>query len=130
MKHSFLLAYKGLVVLLCPILFYLSTDYGQINSLSAPLPNPREINTSFYDQMNTIFGSLEKHRVPKGLLLDYAFEFTNLSNYYGTLLEDCNYVDPGTYWDIYRTLLTSRIHTNAPVFTSPEVLDSLWFTQR
>jgi hypothetical protein len=39
-----------------------------------------EINTSFITQMNTAFASLDKSKVPNGLLLDYAFEFTNLSS--------------------------------------------------
>jgi hypothetical protein len=42
-----------------------------------------EINTSFSDRMNYIFQQLEKNRVPNGLLLDYAMEFTNLSNFNG-----------------------------------------------
>lgn len=42
-----------------------------------------DINTSFSDRMNYIFQQLEKDRVPNGLLLDYAMEFTNLSNFNG-----------------------------------------------
>lgn len=43
-----------------------------------------DINTTFSDRMNYIFQLLEKNRVPDGLLLDYAMEFTNLSNFNGT----------------------------------------------
>jgi hypothetical protein len=39
-----------------------------------------EINTDFITQMNTAFAKLDKSKVPNGLLLDYAFEFTNLSS--------------------------------------------------
>jgi len=51
-----------------------------------------DINTSFADRMNYIFQPLEKNRVPNGLLLDYAMEFTNLSNFNGTALTDSNMV--------------------------------------
>jgi len=41
-----------------------------------------DINTTFSDRMNYIFQQLEKNRVPNGLLLDYAFDFTepNINN--------------------------------------------------
>lgn len=100
-----------------------------ITYAAAPV-EPQEISTGFYDRMNYIFGLLEKDRVPKGLLLDFAFDFTNLDNYSGTFLADSNYVDPTAYWHIYQTLLTSRIHTNASAFASPDALDDTWFSQR
>ena len=39
-----------------------------------------EINTDFITKMNAAFAPLDKSKVPNGLLLDYAFEFTNLSS--------------------------------------------------
>jgi hypothetical protein len=37
-----------------------------------------EIDTSFNNRVNYVFGVLEKNRVPNGMLLDYAMEFTDL----------------------------------------------------
>jgi hypothetical protein len=88
-----------------------------------------EIDTTFVTQMNNIFGSLEKNRVPYGLLQDYAFDFTDLGSYNG-VLTDSNEVSAGTLRDIYSTLFTSAIHTNAGGFYSPDYVDSLWQSQR
>lgn len=88
-----------------------------------------EVDTAFSHRMNYVFGSLEKQRVPKGLLLDYAFEFTDLSNYNGTVLADSNYVNDGTIMDIYRTLYTSRVHTSAAAMDL-NALDTNWFNLR
>ena len=38
-----------------------------------------EIDTTFNNRMNYVFGVLEKNRVPNGMLQDYAMEFTNLN---------------------------------------------------
>ena len=46
-----------------------------------------DINSSFSNRMNYIFQQLEKNRVPNGLLLDYAMEFTELKNYNAVLTE-------------------------------------------
>ncbi|MGI8583763.1 MAG: hypothetical protein ACR2KX_16310 [Chitinophagaceae bacterium] len=89
-----------------------------------------DINTSFSDRMNYIFQPLEKNRVPSGLLLDYAMEFTNLSNFDGTSLADSNMVMTSEYWEIYNTLYLSRIHPNGFTIQNPAVLDSLWYNQR
>jgi hypothetical protein len=67
--------------------------------------------------------------VPKGLLLDYAFEFTRLVNYNGTFLADSNLVDDAALIDVYRTLYTARIHSNAAAMDL-YALDSDWFNLR
>lgn len=89
-----------------------------------------EVDTSFNNRMNYVFGQLEKNRVPYGLLRDYAFEFTNLNVFNGAGLVDSNHVDYTTLGDIYNTLITSRIHANASGLVSPAIWDSLWYTQR
>lgn len=89
-----------------------------------------DINTSFSDRMNYIFQPLEKNRVPNGLLLDYAMEFTNLSNFNGTTLTDSNKVMTSEFWEIYNTLYLSRIHPNGFTIQNPSLFDSLWFIQR
>lgn len=89
-----------------------------------------EIDTTFNNRMNYVFGVLEKNRVPNGMLRDYAMEFTNLNAFNGGGLVDSNYADYTTLSDMYNTLISSRIHTSASGLVSPAVWDSLWFTQR
>lgn len=89
-----------------------------------------EVNTTFSDRMNYIFQPLEKARVPNGLLLDYAMEFTELSHFNGSVLTDSNHVLPSEYSSIYNTLYLSRIHTNGFTLPNPSLMDSLWFHQR
>ncbi|MBG6110284.1 hypothetical protein H4V97_002520 [Flavobacterium sp. CG_23.5] len=52
----------------------------------------QDINTTFATQMNTVFGSLDKTKIPHGILLDYGMEFTNVPAYNGTLT-DSTYSD-------------------------------------
>jgi hypothetical protein len=88
-----------------------------------------EINTEFINRMNYVFGPLEKNRVPNGLLLDHAMEFTDLKNYNG-VLTDTNKVSAGSLRDIYSTVFMSAIHANAGGFYSPDYVDSIWALQR
>jgi len=88
-----------------------------------------EINTSFITQMNTAFAPLDKTRVPTGLLLDYAMEFTNLSAYNG-VLSDTNAVNKDILHDIYTTIAMSAISTSAGSFWHPDYVDSIWQAQR
>ncbi|HXH99677.1 MAG TPA: hypothetical protein VNI52_05390 [Sphingobacteriaceae bacterium] len=99
--------------------------------LAQSLPAGAETDNSFNDRMNYIFSPLEKNRVPYGLLQDYAMEFTSIENFNGTAaLTDSNVVDYAAYWDIYQTLFTSRIHSNAGSWQHPVLLDSLWLQER
>jgi len=88
-----------------------------------------EEHTDFSNQMNNVFSTLEKNRVPHGLLLDYAFEFAELSNYNG-VLTDTNKVSAGILRDIYSTIVMSAVHNNAGVLYSPDYIDSIWQVQR
>lgn len=106
---------------LCALFLMLIFNFGNAQT---------DINTSFSNRMNYIFQQLEKSRVPNGLLLDYAMEFTNLSNFNGTTLTDSNMVMTSEFWEIYNTLYLSRIHTNGFTIQNPAVFDSLWFIQR
>ncbi len=89
-----------------------------------------DTNTSFKTRMNYIVQLLEKNRIPNGMLLDYAMEFTNLSNFDGQTLTDSNKVMQPEFWEIYNTLYTSRIHTSGNTIQNPAVLDSAWYNQR
>jgi hypothetical protein len=89
-----------------------------------------DTNTTFYSRMSYIVQLLEKNRVPNGMLLDCAMEFTNLSNYNGQILVDSNKVMQPEFWEIYNTLYSSRVHTNGNTIQKPVVVDSLWYSQR
>lgn len=63
-----------------------------------------ETNSDFINQMNTVFSTLEKNRVPNGLLLDYSIELADLTQYKG-VLTDSNKVNAGILRDIYSTTI-------------------------
>jgi len=62
-----------------------------------------EINTSFAEQMNTVFSDLDKTKIPHGILLDYAMEFTDVTAYNGTLT-DSTAVNSFVFSTIYKTI--------------------------
>jgi hypothetical protein len=136
MKNN-LFAFQRTMLMVCLILLCFSAStyaqqpdyYYPKYDLNAPLPPGTELDTTFHHRMRHIFGQLETNRVPKGMLLDYAMEFTNMSNYNGNVLTDTNYVDQAAYWDIYRTLYTARIHTSAAALNLNN-LDSEWYNNR
>lgn len=73
-------------------------------------PSYAEVNTSFRDGLNQVFGGLEAGRVTTGLLYDYAVDLADLKNFNGSLLEDSTLVEPDVYSDLYTTLFTSRFN--------------------
>ncbi|MCD9586160.1 hypothetical protein [Tenacibaculum maritimum] len=89
----------------------------------------QEINTSFTNQMNTLFGQLDKTKIPDGILLDYGMEFTNLAEFNGTLTTK-NYVTLGRLEEIYKTLLTSKINPNTNTLVNPTVFKNNLKTHR
>ena len=80
----------------------------------------QEINYDFTNQMNTLFGQLDKSKIPHGILLDYGMEFTNLEEFDGTLT-DRNYVTLGRLEEVYKTLLTSEINLNTNSLITPTI---------
>src|SRR5258708_4986298 len=70
--------------------------------------NGKEIDTTFNTSMNHIFGSLDKTKIPFGILRDYAMEFTNMEAFNGTALVDSNRLDYTGLQQIYNTLATGR----------------------
>ncbi len=119
MKKNYLL--KAVLLLLL--------NFSSVCLTAQNIPATAQIDSSYYQRMNYIFAPLEKNRVPYGLLRDFAMEFTDLERYSGSV-NDSNYVDYGDFFDIYQTLFTSRIHSNAGTWLNPVVADSLWYQQR
>ena len=89
----------------------------------------QEVNTSFATQMNTMFAPIDKTRVPHGILLDFAMEFTNVPAYNGTV-SDSTYVNPKVLKEIYNTLLMGRIISSTSAMTSAQDFENNWFTAR
>ncbi len=110
-------------------LFISATLFSLLVSFSSKAQT--EIDTTFATQMNAVFANVDKSKVPYGILRDYGMEFVNLENYNGTAtLADSNYVDGGIFWDVYNTLVMSRIYSSASAFVHPDSLDAHWFSYR
>lgn len=45
-------------------------------------------------------------------------------------MADSNYADINAFWDVYQTLLTSRINTSASGFVKADTVDTRWYNQR
>ncbi len=96
---------------------------------TTPSTSTIEVNTTFGQQMATMFSALERNRVPHGLLLDLAMEFTNVPAFDGTLT-DSTFVRPKVLKEIYNTLLMSRIRDVSTGFVTPDQFENSWFAQR
>ncbi|MHA3786783.1 T9SS type A sorting domain-containing protein [Flavobacterium hauense] len=94
------------ISLLFFMLFYCMT-YSQI-----------KVDTIWKSQINAIFENIDKSRVPTGVLLDYAMEFTNVAAYNGTIT-DSTEVSATILGNIYKTLLMGKVTSdtiNFPTF--------------
>lgn len=115
------------------LLFSFCATAQQLSSAAVAIPEPPistlEVNTTFGQQMATMFGTLEKNRVPHGLLLDLAMEFTNVPAFNG-ILTDSTYTRPKVLKEIYNTLLMSRIRDVTTGFITPDEFENNWFAQR
>src|SRR5690606_27850195 len=89
----------------------------------------QNINTSFGTQMSTTFANLDKSKIPYGILSDFSMDFTSLPAFQGTL-NDSSHVHPGTLKQLYKTLLFSRVNTNAQGFVTYTTFESNWENAR
>ncbi|TXD81044.1 hypothetical protein ESY86_19495 [Subsaximicrobium wynnwilliamsii] len=83
------------------------------------------VNTEWATKINQTFAGIDKDRIPHSLLRDYAMEFTDLSNYNGTL-SDTNYVSRGALKSIYNTLVMARVKPTVTSLVSPSVFRQNW----
>ena len=77
-------------------------------------------DTTWISKVNHIFEGIDKSKVPHGILLDYAMEFTDLTAYNGTL-NDSIIVDANVFSSIYKTLLMGMVQadtTHLPLFNT------------
>lgn len=105
------------------LIFFTLFFYSSMNA------QQEEINTTFSSQMNQIFGSLDRSRIPNGILLDYGMEFINVPAFNGTL-SDSTYCNKTILKQIYKTLLTSRVQASSPAWISPAEYDTLWNSEK
>ena len=89
----------------------------------------QEINTTFASKMATLFSPLNKAKVPNGILLDIAMEFTNVPAYNGTLT-DSTFVTPKSLKEIYNTLLMGRVREEPAGIVSSQAFEDNWYSER
>lgn len=89
-----------------------------------------EINRDFNEQMQVIFGKLEKDRIPNGILAEYAFPFADIQSYNGTITDSTD-VDLDVFSNIYKTLMMGRIHAKTESdFLTMEAITKRWAKYR
>ena len=88
-----------------------------------------EIDTIWKSKINKVFQNLDKNKVPEGILLDYAMEFTDLNVYDGQL-RDSAWVNPIVLSDIYKTLIMGMVKPDPVHFESVEQVADRWAQHR
>ncbi|MFT3948613.1 MAG: hypothetical protein QM763_16740 [Agriterribacter sp.] len=62
------------------------------------LPSYTDVNNNYRTYANNVFGLLEANRLPTGLLLDYAFDFTEPKTFNGfTLYNNLPYTNANAF---------------------------------
>ncbi|MCO5235570.1 MAG: hypothetical protein M9933_04800 [Chitinophagaceae bacterium] len=94
---------KLLPVIICALLAVQS--FAQFTPFSGgdttfTLPAYADVNSNYRTYANNIFGLLEASRVPTGLLLDYAFDFTEPKTFNGVTLHDSTLMEPGIFSEL------------------------------
>lgn len=93
-------------------------------------PTYADIDTNHRTYVNQVFGLLEPNRVATGLLMDYAFDFTDPKIYNGSVLVDSTLMEQGLFSDLYKTLYTSRFNSSTSSMRHPTINDSLCYIAR
>ena len=89
------------------------------------LVTAQTVSTDYATQINSTFSNLDKTRIPHKLLVDYAMEFEELSNFNGVLTSN-NITNKGTYTGIYNTLLMARVNANVTGLVNPTIFKNNW----
>ena len=89
------------------------------------LVTAQTVSTDYATQINSTFSNLDKTRIPHKLLVDYAMEFEELSNFNGVLTSN-NITNKGTYTGIYNTLLMARVIANVTGLVNPTIFKNNW----
>ena len=70
-----------------------------------------EDNSVVRSALDNMFETLDKSRVPTGLLQDYAVDLVGLENYNGTILADSTLVNRAVFGDILRSMRSASVQT-------------------
>ncbi|MBA3675302.1 MAG: hypothetical protein H0W75_10190 [Chitinophagaceae bacterium] len=111
------------------LLLLLLTIYTAKSQTYTP-PAFADIDNNYRTYVNNLFGQLETNRVSTGLLMDYAFDFTDPKIYNGTVLHDSTLMEQGIYSELYKTIFTSRFNNNSSGMRHPSIHDSLCYITR
>lgn len=83
------------------------------------------IDLEVADQTNQIFSLLEKSKIPHNMLLDYGYDFVDVTNYDG-VLRDNNYLVPSVYRDLYNSVVSMRTTLTVPELVDPMLMEQGW----
>ncbi len=89
----------------------------------------KHVNAEWEKQINEVFGGLDFSKVPKGILLDYAMEFTNVQAYNGTIT-DSTAINAGVMSSIYKTLFMGKVTPDTTYFPRMETYARDWAVKR
>lgn len=88
------------------------------------------IDHEYSNQIEQIFGQLERNRIPHGLLENAAFPFTNLQAYNG-VRTDSTKISVEVFSEIYKTLLSARMTPQTGEdFTEMQEIADTWSSYR
>ena len=85
----------------------------------------RHINYEFENQRSQMFAGLNKESVPHGILLDYAYDFTNVELFNGTIA-DSLFMTAYDVHAVYQTLVTSVVSTTQMPLKKPSEFSAQW----
>lgn len=85
----------------------------------------QNVSETYSDEFSEIFSGLDKNRIPHGLLLDFAMDFTNIEAYNGQLSDSTN-LNRLSFTNIYHTMLLTRVRDVSQGFMPPQELANTW----
>jgi hypothetical protein len=85
------------------------------------------VDTSVASAINNVFSLLEKNRIPHDILLDYGFDFIDVTAFDGVLRTD-NYMSIGNYKELYNTIVSSCTASGVTGIASPKLEYDEWRT--
>ena len=109
---------KGVSTFVLSIVFSISFVYAQ----------SIDENITIRNSINSMFEGVSKFRVPTQLLLDYAIDLVELSNYDGSTLTDSNYISLVDYENILRSIRSASVSTSKPFERVDDIIESFTTT--
>ncbi len=83
------------------------------------------IDLEVANKTNEVFGQLDKSKIPHNMLLDYGYDFLDVTNYDG-VLRDNNYMVPSVYRELYNSVVSMRTNLMVPQLVDPMALENSW----